>query len=151
VHATNLTFDGNNATDGGSDISSRYVSAFYLQGSILSSNTALGICYEETGLHAAYVYDDGYNIIEDGTCITDPTSFAADPLLGTLQDNGGETFTQSLLESSPAIDAIPMGSCAVIEDQRGIARPQGNGCDIGAFEVEVAQAVRTIFLPLVEK
>jgi hypothetical protein len=38
------------------------------------------------------------------------------------------------LFGSPALDAIPVGSCTVSNDQRGISRPQGTACDIGAFE-----------------
>jgi len=53
-----------------------------------------------------------------------------------LQDNGGPTQTHALLQDSPAIDA---GSCEAAEsdietDQRGVARPQGEACDIGAYE-----------------
>lgn len=63
-----------------------------------------------------------------------------DPLLGSLQDNDGPTFTQALLPTSPAIDAgsstDPSGA-PVTADQRGITRPQGVANDIGAFEVQV--------------
>jgi Ca2+-binding RTX toxin-like protein len=59
-----------------------------------------------------------------------------DPMLGPLADNGGPVSTQALLPGSPAIDAgSPGGSnaCAAA-DARGVARPQGSRCDIGAFE-----------------
>lgn len=52
----------------------------------------------------------------------------------------GTTATHALLPGSPAID---LGSCTdhagnpVTADQRGILRPQGGNCDIGAFESEV--------------
>jgi hypothetical protein len=49
---------------------------------------------------------------------------------------GHRTQVHALLPGSPAIDAIPESECAVETDQRGMARPQGNGCDIGAFEVQ---------------
>jgi hypothetical protein len=58
-------------------------------------------------------------------------------VLAPLADNGGFTQTHALLLESPAIDA---GTCLNIYgnpitiDQRGIARPSGAGCDIGAFE-----------------
>ncbi len=57
------------------------------------------------------------------------------PLLGPLQDNGGPTYAQAALDSSPVIDWIPAASCAAT-DQRGTARPDdGEGaCDIGAVE-----------------
>jgi hypothetical protein len=60
-----------------------------------------------------------------------------DPRLAALADNGGPTATFALLPGSPAIDAAdtPVG-CAFPTDQRGVARPQGSACDIGAFETE---------------
>jgi len=60
-----------------------------------------------------------------------------DPLLNDLADNGGGTFTHSLKDGSPALDIDTNASCAVATDQRGISRPQGAGCDAGAFEREV--------------
>jgi adhesin HecA-like repeat protein len=57
-----------------------------------------------------------------------------DARLGPLQDNGGPTWTHGLLAGSPAIHHGDNGTCAPV-DQRGIARPQGCVCDIGAFEV----------------
>jgi hypothetical protein len=92
----------------------------------------------------------GHNLDSAGTCgFTDPTDLASvNPLLGPLQDNGGPTPTHALLPGSPARDAIPPADCtwdddgnpltpevALTTDQRGARRPQGPGCDVGAFEV----------------
>ena len=53
-----------------------------------------------------------------------------------LQDNGGNTNTFALQATSPAVDAIPAGAAGCnATDQRGIAKPQGTGCDIGAYEL----------------
>ncbi len=66
----------------------------------------------------------------------------------TLRDNGGQaqlhTLTHRLLQGSPAIDAIPPAACNIPDifdnathkyiDQRGVKRPQGKRCDIGAYE-----------------
>jgi hypothetical protein len=59
-----------------------------------------------------------------------------DPLLGPLQNNYGFTQTMALGVGSPAIDIL--GSCPIATDQRGLVRPQGNLCDIGAYEVDKA-------------
>ena len=58
-----------------------------------------------------------------------------DPMLQPLASNGGPTQTQALPAASPALDAVPVGGagCAAT-DQRGVVRPNGPGCDIGAFE-----------------
>ena len=60
---------------------------------------------------------------------------AVSSILSPLADNGGPTMTHALVPGSPAIDAVPGADpeCAGT-DQRGTPRPQGVGCDIGAFE-----------------
>ena len=61
-----------------------------------------------------------------------------DPELQSLIDNGAGTFSHTPGEDGGAIDAGDAGVCAALEpsvDQRGIVRPQGGGCDIGAVEL----------------
>ena len=50
--------------------------------------------------------------------------------IGPLSANGGPTLTVPLLPGSPAIDHA---SGCPPTDQRGVSRPQGAGCDSGAF------------------
>jgi hypothetical protein len=60
--------------------------------------------------------------------------------LGTLQNNGGSTDTQVPAGTAP-IDRIPVENCVgpdgelLPTDQRGVERPQGSRCDVGAVEV----------------
>jgi hypothetical protein len=54
-------------------------------------------------------------------------------LLEPLANNGGPTWTHELKVGSPAVDAA-VCSPAFDTDQRGVLRPQGSGCDIGAYE-----------------
>lgn len=90
----------------------------------------------------------GHNIATDASCFLTAAGDHAqrDPLLGPLADNGGPTRTQALLAGSPAIDA---GESCPNADQRGVARPQGGACDVGAFELEPAPkaCVRSVRLP----
>jgi hypothetical protein len=72
----------------------------------------------------------------------------ANPLLSPLGYHGGPTFTHMLAANSPAVDAG--ANCPPI-DQRGIVRPQGNACDIGAVERREIDAFYWLFLPLVRK
>jgi hypothetical protein len=60
-----------------------------------------------------------------------------DPQLGPLADNGGPTKTHGLAAGTPGSDAGDAGLCTTT-DQRGEPRPSGAGCDIGAFELQVA-------------
>jgi chitodextrinase len=90
----------------------------------------------------AAITDLGYNIDTGSSC-----GFAAaqhsmsntQPQLDALASNGGPTQTMALPAGSPAINAIPasVAGCSGSTDQRGISRPQGAFCDIGAYEVVV--------------
>ena len=79
----------------------------------------------------------GHNLSSDGTCgLTGSGDLQnTDPMLGLLADNGGHTQTHALLGGSPAIDAGSPDCPPPATDQRGVARPQGAACDIGAFEL----------------
>lgn len=92
------------------------------------SNNLLGDCAS---------YDDidfGYNVFGDGGCVMTATSISGDPSLGPLADNGGTTLTHALLPGSIAINAGDCAGGTVTTDQRGVSRPRGGACDIGAFE-----------------
>jgi hypothetical protein len=71
----------------------------------------------------------------------------ANPLLGPLADNGGFTMTHALGEGSQAIDAGDPATCPDT-DQRGVTRPQGDFCDMGAYEY---LPTVLIYLPLIVK
>jgi uncharacterized protein DUF11 len=85
---------------------------------------------------AVAVLTSDHNLSGDASCMfTDPGSKQnTNPQLGALQNNGGQTDTMALLAGSPAIDAGTSSGCPPT-DQRGVARPQGSACDIGAYEL----------------
>jgi hypothetical protein len=95
-----------------------------------------------SGACEAGVVSGGYNIESPGNiCGFDQEGDQVDVTegqlnLGPLQDNGGPTMTHALGAGSVAIDVIPADMCDVDTDQRGVTRPQGAMCDVGAFEVE---------------
>ncbi|MBS0591014.1 MAG: Ig-like domain repeat protein [Proteobacteria bacterium] len=74
-----------------------------------------------------------------------------DPKLGALANNGGPTQTMLPGSGSSAIDVAPdckdAGGIAQTADQRGIARPQGAKCDIGAVEVKEVQLTVAVIDP----
>jgi hypothetical protein len=133
---TNLihcTISGNVAGTGGGG------GGVYIRGTLDLTNTL--IAGNVTGLDCVIGSGDrnhgsvGANInslIADGSC--DP-AHSGDPRLDALAANGGDTLTHALLPDSPAVDAVPPGECPVASDQRGMPRPQGVACDIGAFEL----------------
>jgi hypothetical protein len=136
VNVTNSTFSGNIATSGvgGGALYNSSPGAFTLQNTIVANNTG-GNC-TTAGFGGTPVTDGGHNISwPDATC----PGLNADPKLGPLASNGGPTQTFALQSGSPAMDAVPpAGAGCPPTDQRGVSRPQGPSCDIGAFEVSVA-------------
>ena len=65
-----------------------------------------------------------------------PSTTDTDPQLGRLADNGGPTGTMALTAGTEPVDAVPASGADCAEaDQRGVTRPQGPACDIGAFEL----------------
>lgn len=82
----------------------------------------------------------GYNLSNDngGGFLTGPgDQINIDPLLGPLQNNGGQTFTHALLNGSPAIDAGNPGfTPPPFTDQRGYLRVYNGRIDIGSFELQ---------------
>ena len=93
----------------------------------------------------------GYDLIEDtaGCSVNGSQTglrVGVDPALGPLADNGGPTPTHALPSMSVAVDAGPV-SCGGT-DQRGVTRPQGATCDIGAYELACGNGVQCVDGPL---
>ena len=121
------TFSLNSATGGGGGM---YVGNAKISNSIIANSVSGGDCFGTGALTSG-----GNNISGDATCnfVAAGDMMNTDPLLGPLANNGGPTQTHALANTGPAIDA---GTCINPADQRGIARPQGVTCDIGAYEAE---------------
>lgn len=83
---------------------------------------------------------DGVNGDKVGTL-----SSPLDARLFGLGAYGGPTATHLPAWDSPAISAADAGACPPT-DQRGVARPAGAGCDVGAVEVGAPH-----FLPVVQR
>jgi hypothetical protein len=129
---TNSTFVGNSTTEAtGGDIEG--FGPFELKNSLFVRGASGSNCSFQPQTVG------GVNFSDDGTCgATLATPEALN--LGPLADNGGPTMTHALLDGSVAIDAAT--DCTdwegqpVATDQRGVKRPQGLACDVGAFERE---------------
>jgi hypothetical protein len=106
----------------------------------------------------------GHNFVFDASCgLVDMTDAVGQgsPLLGPLGDNGGFGETRLPEVGSPVLELITDADCKVshfddvlqvgdqhleglveprvtlmTKDQRGVSRPQGTNCDVGAVELE---------------
>jgi hypothetical protein len=137
VTVSNSTFSGNRASTGGGI---RNAEGTVTLGNTIVANSPTG------GNCSGYIVDGGGNLSYPETSCSGINS---DPKLGPLQDNGGPTWTMALLPGSAALDAANDAICAAPpvdnRDQRGVTRPQGLHCDIGAYEAILQRA----FLPLI--
>ncbi|GBD27092.1 hypothetical protein HRbin30_02436 [bacterium HR30] len=163
VKLTNSTISGNSAGgDGGGIWNNGTVNASFItiaQNSADASGQGGGI-FSNTGattnIKDAIVGDNtaggggancsggvtasGANLATDGSCsgFTQVTSAALN--LQPLGNYGGATETHALPAGSVAIDGVLSGQCndlnntVVTTDQRGVPRPQGPRCDVGAYE-----------------
>lgn len=130
----NVTIHGNSAggpDTGGNIFNDGDTSTLIVKNAIVSGNDASGNCANNFGI----ITSQGNNLESADSC-----GFSAagdlkntDPLLTALQDNGGLTKTHMLNDGSPAIDGGTNTGCPAT-DQRGVSRPLGLKCDIGAVE-----------------
>jgi RHS repeat-associated protein len=105
----------------------RRFTPFYLQSNILD-NPGPGNCKEALD-------SLGHNLFSDAWCGPVATDvFSATAQLGPLMDYGGPTETRMPYTGSPARDGGGAGCPAT--DQRGVSRPVGAACDIGAVEAD---------------
>ena len=123
-HAT-LTQNGVSGTGGGIG---RAVSGTPWTGSVTIDHSIVSGNTQGTGSDI----DAGITWSGNGNLVSSP-----DAALGPLQDNGGPTPTMLPGPASAALDAIAPQDCTQAADQRGVTRPQGAGCDIGAVEATV--------------
>jgi Domain of unknown function DUF11 len=140
LNVINSTFSNNISTaisgqdpDGVGGILFEGKGSFQLANTLLADNTG-GDCKISIPLTANL-----NNLIKDSSC---NPAISGDPKLGLLTNNGGPTQTFALLTGSPALDAGNDAVCksALVNnrDQRGVIRPKGKHCDIGAFEAGFA-------------
>jgi predicted outer membrane repeat protein len=137
---TNVTFQNNSASIYGGAIYSETSSQTTLRNVILWGNTApTGAQIYNNSESIASISD---SVVQDG--FSGGTNIiTADPLLGPLGNYGGFTETILLQAESSAVDSGNDSYCPAT-DQRGVTRPQGSHCDIGAYEYEtVATATPT--------
>jgi predicted outer membrane repeat protein len=141
---TNVTFSANSTTSLGGGIYNHASSNPQIRNTIFWGNTAT-----TTG---AQIYNSSTSIpsvsdsvVQDGCPAGSACTniITGDPLLGALGNYGGLTQTIPLQAGSSAIDTGYDVVCTDT-DQRGLERPQGVYCDIGAYEYDLPPYVKSI-------
>src|SRR5258706_1926376 len=126
VEITNSTFAGNSAPLGSEISISGSTSTLTVSNTIFACVPPNNSCYDYSPSSVTTIN----SILGVGTLM--------DFGLSVLADNGGPTPTIALLTGSSLIDAGDNPICANSPvnnlDQRGVTRPQGAACDIGAYE-----------------
>ncbi|HEX8197926.1 MAG TPA: carboxypeptidase-like regulatory domain-containing protein [Pyrinomonadaceae bacterium] len=112
----------------------------------ISSASAYNIIGNDQGMFNQRIFNN-----TNGNQVGTPAN-PIDPRLAPLANNGGATQTHALMPDSPAIDK---GNTSDLNtDQRGLARPvdlfnypnaaNGDGADIGAFELQTAPTAASV-------
>jgi predicted outer membrane repeat protein len=117
----------------------------------------------ETNCRVYSSTSSGQNFVTDESCgLSNPSDTVGqgNPMLGALRENGGLGETRLPEPGSPVLNRIPAADCSfgpfddaiegerhlegliedrlalIGKDQRGVSRPQGPACDVGAVELE---------------
>ncbi len=153
------TFSDNGPAVAGTDSAQLYVGQFSfldIASTIIANPVTVPSCVSDAPAITTPVTSAGGNLEDADTCgfVDGTDQTGADPLLGALADNGGTTIgpggttpltTMAITSASPAHDrgltgASPAGpACGTAPrdtDERGLPRPSGGGCDVGAFELQ---------------
>jgi hypothetical protein len=140
---TTLAFNSAGATGvgGNLDVNGSGITSAVRDTVIASGSAATG-----ENCAGATLTSEGYNLEDRNQCgFTQPSDLhVANAHLGQPTNHGGPTDTVALLPSSTAINAGNPQGCTdlaghpLLTDQRGVPRPQGTRCDIGAFEFKLA-------------
>jgi hypothetical protein len=153
AHITNSTIYSTTSPSTNSINNGGISATLTLSNTILAAPIGITNCANLSGSSLLVSAD---NLATDNTC-AEATVVLPDQLkLGVLQDNGGPTPTIAIPTNSVAINAGDDLTCAASigapmfgagsADQRGVSRPQGEHCDVGAFEQTL---LLTTFLPII--
>lgn len=135
LEVTNSTFS-ENVGDEAAGIESQ--GTLHLANTIVANSLGGGVDLRIAALatNAANLIESCESLAAGGDC---GIALSDVPEMEPPTDHGGPTFTIALGPGSPALNAADFSYCP-LTDQRGVPRPQGADCDIGAFEVRVPAA-----------
>jgi len=127
----NVTMAGNAAESGGNVLNSppgfgEPGAVLHAKNSLFAADTGGGNCAGNP------IVNDGHSLAFDTSGDECGLPHAAHLHLGPLKNNGGLTATRSI---APGDSPVNAGAGCPATDQRGVPRPQGPKCDIGAYEL----------------
>jgi hypothetical protein len=129
---TSSTVSGNHDFYSAGGIANAFGGTLHTRNSVIAGNTGSGNPDILGNLGSL-----GHNLIGNtqGGSGFDPTDLLnVDPLLGSLQDNGGPTKTRALMAGSPALNAGDPAQLG-LPDQRGVVRT--GKVNIGAYQASI--------------
>ncbi len=148
ITLTNVTLKDNQAVSGGGIFNGNTVHNF-----VYLKNTLIADSQPQNCVGKAFT-SAKYSLSTDTTCTLSGTGNHTNTpaRLFPLLDNGGATRTHLPNPTSVLVNGVVGVDCPST-DQRGVARPQGLGCDIGAVERQASDPVRApwIYLPLARR
>jgi hypothetical protein len=132
VELTNVTIAGNSGMSATGIMLQETPENVLVSDTLIGRQVGPGInCNSNQGLD---MFDSlGDNLADDDICGLEHNSdlVVGNLRLAPLRANGGPTKTHALKKPSKARNTA---NCETKRDQRGVRRPQGPRCDIGAFE-----------------
>lgn len=126
-----------NSADDGSQVYLGNSATLTMRASVINTSEELDDWCETTG--AVAVTSQGYNVMSTVGCVDAlaGSDVVTGESLAFLMDSPldePDTFPVPHPDSMLR-DLIPAAQCTAVTDQRGLARPQGSGCEPGAVEV----------------
>jgi hypothetical protein len=145
ITLTNVTIAGNQAPFFAGGIANR-------GGTISLKNTLLSNNFNPQNNQGSNCYKpiatSSFSLSSDFTCGFGNGRDGVSLLFDPLAYNGGFTQTYLPMLHSPAIDGGTDVGCPPT-DQRGVTRPQGQACDVGAVEITPADLLVKLYLSLI--
>lgn len=144
IALTNVTIAGNKAPFNAGGVANR-------AGTVTAKNTLLSGNYNPDTQGpwncAKALAGASFSLSSDFTCSLGAGRDGLSLPLRLLANSGGFTLAHLLQKGSPALDTATGLGCPAT-DQRGVARPQGTACDVGAVEMRPADFLQRVFMPV---
>jgi hypothetical protein len=143
---TNVTISGDTAADGGRaiyNLGDGTTATAVIDNTILGQSTTNVTDFVGNTINGGTSTTSGVgNLIRSQSGFSGTIVSTADPLLGSLANNGGDTQTLLPAPNSPVVQAGSIGAIGgATTDQRGHARTVAGAVDIGAVEAVSAPTI----------